>query len=107
MADSAALSRSLAKDLCAEPWLSLDRAEIPRLRGERDEALRQAARLESSRDDLARQQGQWKGKLAKVPEPSNAVPCKPYNACLIYAVSTVRSEYERQMPMKGDTRLLT
>ena len=42
------------------------RAEIPRLRGERDEAQKQVARLQASRDDLARQQGHWKGRNAKV-----------------------------------------
>ncbi len=42
------------------------RAEIPRLRGERDEAQKQVARLQASRDDLARQQGHCKGLNAKV-----------------------------------------
>ena len=42
------------------------RAEIPRLRGERDEAQKQVARLQASRDELARQQGHWKGRNAKV-----------------------------------------
>lgn len=39
---------------------------MPRLRGERDEALNQVARLAASRDELARQQGRWKATIARV-----------------------------------------
>lgn len=42
------------------------RDEVPRLRGERDEALAQVARLTASRDELAGKQGHWKATIALV-----------------------------------------
>ena len=42
------------------------RSERQQLLDERDEALEQLRRLTLSRNDLARQQGQYKGRIAKV-----------------------------------------
>lgn len=39
---------------------------MPRLRGERDEALAQVTRLTASRDELAGKQGHWKATIARV-----------------------------------------
>ena len=39
---------------------------MDQLREERDEALALLQRVEASRNDLARQQGQYKGRIAKV-----------------------------------------
>jgi hypothetical protein len=41
------------------------RSERQQLLDERDDALEQLRRLEASRDELARQQGQYKGRIAK------------------------------------------
>ena len=42
------------------------RDAMDQLREERDEALALLQRVEASRNDLARQQGQYKGRIAKV-----------------------------------------
>ena len=42
------------------------RSERQQLLDERDDALEQLRRLTLSRNDLARQQGQYKGRIAKV-----------------------------------------
>lgn len=48
------------------------RDTIDQLREERDEVLALLQRVETSRNDLARQQGQYKGRIAKVASPSTA-----------------------------------
>ena len=42
------------------------RSERQQVLDERDDALEQLRRMEASRDELARQQGQYKGRVAKV-----------------------------------------
>lgn len=46
---------------------------MDQLREERDEALALLQRVEASRNDLARQQGQYKGRIAKVTSLPEAV----------------------------------
>ncbi len=50
--------------------LAAHRDAMDQLREERDEALALLQRVEASRNDLARQQGQYKGRIAKVTDIS-------------------------------------
>ena len=80
------LQAAKAAHLQVTPVPSCERSEVPRLRGERDEARAQAARLAASRDDLARQQGRWKAAIARVgpwPAESEITPssCTQTDSC--------------------------
>ena len=67
------------------------RDALDQLREERDEALALLQRVEASRNDLARQQGQYKGRIAKVtnlpevfaslPELDRRKALQSYNFC--------------------------